>query len=100
MKFRTTLSILSLVQLMLIAAFLRCAWQADHAMDKTGIGNLESWQQYNSYAGIAFYLAVTLWVVSIIFTVFGKCFKETPSQIAIGIPPLIMIAGFLLLWFT
>lgn len=84
---------------MLIAAFLRCAWQADQAMDKTGIGNLELWQQYNSYAGIAFYLAVTLWVVSIIFAVFGKCFKETPSQIAIGFPPLIMVVGWLLLWF-
>jgi len=100
MKFKTTLLILSLVQLMLIAAFLRCAWQADQAMDKTGIGNLELCQQYNSYAGIAFYLAVTLWVVSIIFAVFGKCFKETHSQIAIGFPPLIMVVGWLLLWFV
>ena len=50
-------------------------------------------------AGIAFYLAVTLWVASIIFAVFGKCFKETHSQIAIGFPPLIMVVGWLLLWF-
>ena len=68
-------------------------------MDKTGVGNLELWQQYNSYAGIAFYLSAVLWVVSIILAVSAKCFKETHSQIVIVLPPFIMVLGWFLLWF-
>jgi hypothetical protein len=95
MKYKTYLTIISLAQILLIAAFFRCAWLADKAMDKTGIGNLELNQQYNSYAGIAFYIAVVLWVTSIVMAIFGKCFKEKHAQIAIGLPPLFFIATLL-----
>jgi hypothetical protein len=49
--------------------------------------------------GIAFYLALAMWVASIILAVSGKCFKETHSQFAIGLPPLFMMLGWLSLWF-
>jgi hypothetical protein len=91
MKTKTAITIISLVQIALIYIFLYYAWQADQAMDKAGVGNLELWQQYNSYVGIAFYFAVILWVASIILTVSAKCFKETPCQIAIVLPPIIML---------
>jgi hypothetical protein len=68
-------------------------------MDKTGVGNVELWRQYNSYAGIAFYLAAVLWVVSIILVVSAKCFKKTHSQIAVVLPPIITVLGWFLLWF-
>jgi uncharacterized membrane protein YtjA (UPF0391 family) len=99
MKSKTAITIISFVQIVLISVFLYCSWQADQAMDKTGSGNLELWQQYNSYAGIAFYLAVVLWVVSIILAVSAKCFKENRSQIAIVLPPVIMVLGWFILWF-
>jgi hypothetical protein len=99
MNYKTAITIISIVQIALIAIFLHCAWQADQAMDKTGVGNLELWRQYNSYAGIAFYLALAMWVVSIILSVSGKCLKETHSQIAISLPPLFMVLGWFSLWF-
>jgi len=99
MKYKTTITIILLVQIALITAFIYCARQADQAMDKTGFGNLELWRHYNSYTGIALYLALAMWVASIILAVSGKYFKETHSQIAIGLPPLFMVLGWLSLWF-
>jgi hypothetical protein len=92
--------ILFFVEIALIGAFFYCLWQADQAMDKAGIGNLELWRQYSSYAGIAFYLAVSLWVVTIITAVSSKRFTEKSSQIAIGFPPIIMVSGWPQYWFT
>jgi hypothetical protein len=51
MKYKAMMTIFSLAEMALIAAFLWYAWQADKAMDKAGIGNLELCQRYNSYAG-------------------------------------------------
>ena len=99
MKYKTIMNTISLVQIALTIIFLYCAWQADQAMDKAGVGNLELWRQYNSYVGIAFYLTLAMWVGSIVLAVSSKCFKEPHSQIAIGIPPLIMVLGWFLLWF-
>jgi len=93
------LTFISLVQVALIAVFLFCVWQAGKAMDKTGIGDLQLNQQYSSYACIAFYLAVALWVASIAVATFGKCFKDRQAQIAIGMPPLLMVFGWISLWF-
>jgi len=99
MKTKTAITIISLVQIVLISVFLYCAWQADQAMDKAGVGDLELWRQYNSYVGIAFYLAAVLWVVSIILAVSAKCYKETHTQIAIVLPPFIIVLGWFFLWF-
>jgi hypothetical protein len=95
MKYKTYLTIILLAQVATIAAFIWFARQADKAMDKTGIGNLQLNQHYNSYAGIAFYVAVTLWVASIFVAILGKHFKETSSQIVIVLPPLLLVLGWL-----
>jgi len=99
MKYKSIMTTISLAQIALIIVFLYCAWHADQAMDKAGVGNLELWRQYNSFAGIAFYLALSMWVVSIVLAVSGKCFKEPHSQIAIGLPPFLMVLGWFSLWF-
>ena len=93
------LKITLVIQLAAIAGFLWSVWQSDKVMDKDGIGNLELWSQYNNQAGIAFFVAVLFWVVSIIAAVASKCFRTPQAQIAIGIPPLAVISGWLSLWF-
>jgi hypothetical protein len=99
MKIIIMTRIVFFVQIALIGVFFYCSWQADQAMDKAGIGNLELWRQYCSYAGIAFYLAISLWVITIITVVTGKRFTEKSSQVAIGFPPVIMVSGWFLYWF-
>lgn len=97
MKIKNSLTILTSAQLALIAAFIWYVRQADKAMDKAGLGNLELSQQYNSYAGKAISIAVALWMVTILLAVFSKCFKESYSQIVIALPPLVLIVSWLLL---
>jgi len=99
MKIIIMTRIIFFVQIALIGTFFYCSWQADQAMDKAGIGNFALWRQYSSYAGFAFYLAVCLWVITIITVVSSKRFTEKSSQIAIGFPPIIMVSGWLLYWF-
>ena len=87
------------IQIVAIAGFLWSVWQSNQVMGKDGIGNLELWSQYNNQAGIAIFVAVLFWVVSIIAAVTSKCFRTPQAQITIGIPPLAAIFGWLSLWF-
>lgn len=98
MKNIKILQAISLAQMILVALFLWYVWQSDKAMDKAGIGNLQLSQQYNSNAGIAISIAVTLWVGSILVAILSKSFKEKSSQIAIALPPLLLVLGWLSLW--
>jgi uncharacterized membrane protein len=98
MKFKSIMTIALLAEIALVAAFIWCVWKADKSMDKTGTGNLELSQQYNSYAGAAISTFVALWVATILVALFGKHFKDKSSQIAIGLPPLLLALGLLSLW--
>lgn len=97
MNIKTSLTILTTTQLALIAASIWCVRQADKAMDKAGIGNLELNQQYNSYAGKAISIAVVLWIAAALLAVFCKSIKESYFQIVIAVPPLVLIVSWLLL---
>lgn len=99
MKYKAMIIITSLTEIVLIAAFNWCVWQADKAMDKTGIGNLELSQHYNLYAGYSISIFVALWLASIIVALFAKRFKEKLSQVAIGLPPLLLALSWLSLMF-
>jgi len=57
---RTTIPVSSLLVLS-VCAFLYYVPLADAAMDKSGIGNLASWQSYQARAGVAFWLAAVVW---------------------------------------
>ena len=67
-------------------------------MAKDGIGNLEKWQYYNSYSGKAIYAALGLWLVTIIISIKTKSFSKVNNQIAIGLPPILVLLGWGLLW--
>lgn len=86
------------VQLLLVAGFLGLAWQADQAMDKSGIGDVEAWDRFNTFAGIAFYGAAFVWLATIILSLCGRVFGTTKAQLAVGLPPLALLLGWLLSW--
>lgn len=99
MKMKRILYSTLLVQVISIVLFLWFAWSADQAMGKDGIGNIELWSKFNNQAGIAFYVAVAFWLASIIIVIISKNFRSSQAQMAIGIPPVVGFAGWILLWF-
>lgn len=86
------------LQILLILAFLVFGWQADQAMDKSGLGNVETWRRFNSLAGIAFYGAALLWLATITLALFGRVFSTFKAQVAVGLPPLALVIGWCLSW--
>jgi len=92
------LSISLLLQLLLIACFIGLAWKADQEMDKSGIGDVDAWHSLNTFAGMAVYGAVFVWLVSVVLLVTGKVFRSTQAQFTIGLPPLVLILGWSLSW--
>lgn len=92
------LSISLLVQLLLVLGFLGLAWHADQLMDKSGVGDLETWNRFNLFAGIAFYGVAFVWLATIILSLAGRTFGSPKAQLAIGLPPLALVLGWLLSW--
>jgi len=92
------LSISLLVQLLLVAGFLGLAWQADQVMDKSGVGDVEAWNRFNAFAGIAFYGVAFVWLATIILSLAGRAFGTPKAQLAVGLPPLALVLGRLLSW--
>ncbi|RGP55142.1 MULTISPECIES: hypothetical protein [Gammaproteobacteria] len=92
------LNISLLVQLLLVAGFLGLAWQADQLMDKSGVGDLEAWNRFNNFAGIAFYGVALVWLATIILSLAGRAFGTPQAQLAVGMPPLALVLGWLLSW--
>jgi hypothetical protein len=59
-------------QLILITCFLSFLWQADQAMDKTGIGDLAEWIRLNQLANFVFDAAGIVWLFAIVLAVVTK----------------------------
>ena len=87
-----------IVQLLLIVCFLWFGWQADQAMDKTGIGNLGEWNRWNRIAGIAIFGMGIIWLATILLTVATRSIALIKAQIAIGFPPLALVLGWCASW--
>src|SRR5699024_171679 len=92
------LSISLLVQLLVVAGFLGLAWQADQVMEKWGVGEVEGWNRFSAFAGIAFYGVAFVWVATIILSLAGRAFGAPKAQLAVGLPPLALVLGRLLSW--
>jgi hypothetical protein len=95
---KRVLSISLLVQLLLVIGFLGLTWQADQLMAKSGIDDQETWSRFNAFAGIAFYGVVFVWLATIILSLVGRVFGTQQAQLAIGLPPLVLILGWLVSW--
>ncbi len=61
------LDVLVALQVANITLFCIAARQADHALDKSGLGNVRLWEQWNVVSGSAFVSLVALWLVSWLF---------------------------------
>ena len=90
---------LSLVaQAVTIICFVFFCYQADQAMSKDGIGNLELWQQYSVVASLSLYSGILLWVATVLFAAFHRAFNSKHAQLSVGAPPLLLIAGWVSLY--
>ena len=86
-------------QIIFICISLWFTMQADKALPKDGIGDIEQWQKYNSIANNAIIIALILWVIKIVCIFWGKQHKLAYSKKLIVLPFLVFFIGWLLLWF-
>ncbi len=94
------LLVISLIlQVALVALFLLYVHQADLAMGKDGIGDVERFNTFNKYAGFSFYSAVAFWVFAFVSSLMTKQFKSKEAQLAIAASPIAVIVGWVSLWF-
>ena len=89
-----------LLQIGLIFGFLYFTHQADLAMGKDGIGDVATWNTLNKYAGISFYSLVGIWLVTLLASLVKQEIKSIEGQLTVGLPPIILIVGWVLLWFV
>ena len=86
------------VQLVLVSCFLWFGWQADQAMDKAGIGDLDEWNRLNGWAGMAFFGTGIIWLATILLAAGVRAVGSVPAQLAIGVPPLGLVVGWWASW--
>ncbi len=86
------------LQLLLVASFFWFVYQADLAMDKSGIGNIKEFKSFNKFAGVSLYAATATWFFTLIFTLFRRAHNKPQAQLSIGLPPLLLIIGWTLMW--
>jgi len=92
------LIILLVLQIASVALFLHYVHQADLAMGKDGIGDVEKFTVLNKYAGFSFYASMALWVFAFAASLIKKQFKSKEAQLAIVVAPVAIIVGWVL-WF-
>lgn len=80
-----------LIQVLLIGSFLVFNWQAEQAMDKSGIGNVEEWSHLNHLAGISINCLAICWISTFILILSGRCIQSKQAKLTIALPPLILI---------
>jgi hypothetical protein len=87
--------ILLAAQVVCLGGFILAIYKADNAMDKSGIGNLQSWQHWNSIASGMFWCGLATWTICILIGVMSKQLNSLTAQLAIGVPPLIFLVSYI-----
>lgn len=93
MNIKHILIVFLLAQLLAVALFLDFGYSADQAMDKTGTGDLQAWLRFNTFASIAFYSVIFLWLSALSLAWIKRAFLTPMAQLAIALPPFVLIAG-------
>ena len=91
--------LLAACQIFIIANGLYLIRMADSAMDKTGVGDLNLWNEYNSEAGVFISISVILWAITLVVVITSKHYMFLPGQVAALIPPSLFFIGWASLWF-
>ena len=84
------------IQLLLVLLFCYLGFQADLAMDKTGIGDYNQFNKYNMLAGLAFYTLSGSWLLTLSLIVAKNIYQQTLSKMCISFPPIALVIG----WFS
>lgn len=95
--------VLSAAELLFAAVSLVAAWQADRAMDKSAIGDLERFAFWNSIVGLSVMLFFLFWVAAVLLAVFARQRGEFASASRywkdlvpdVLLPPVVLAAGWL-----
>lgn len=95
--------VLSAAELLFAAVSLVAARQADRAMDKSGIGDLERFAFWNSVVGLSVMLFFLFWVAAVLLAVFAWQRGEFASASRywknlvpdVFLPPVVLAAGWL-----
>ncbi|WP_409525711.1 hypothetical protein [Nitrincola sp. MINF-07-Sa-05] len=69
------------LQLLLAIAFLGFGWQADQAMDKSGMGDAFEWHRLSVLSGAAFYGLTGVWLATIAFSVVSAKFRSSLNTV-------------------
>jgi hypothetical protein len=96
---KRTLIIFLMLQVTAVVCFLYFAHQADVVLGKDGIGDIQESNTFNKYAGFAFYSECILWLLAVAGSLINKQFKSMEGQLAVGVPPLVIVIGWVSLWF-
>ncbi len=93
------LSALSAFQILTVGYGLYLIRAADRAMDKSGVGDLDLWSEYNSEAGVSITLATITWGLCIILAFLTKQNSSAVGKFSVSVGPFMFIVGWSLLWF-
>ncbi|MFK2878676.1 hypothetical protein [Rhodanobacter hydrolyticus] len=87
-------SLLLACPLALFLYFVRCT---DAAMDKSGLGDVATWQVYQIKAGVAFWIALCTWMLLLAVAAFKRSFRSAAITACVIVPVVGVIAWLTLL---
>ncbi|MBU5613155.1 hypothetical protein [Geomonas azotofigens] len=95
--------LLSGAELLCAAVSLAAAWQAEAAMNKSGLGDLERFAFWNSIVGLTLMLFFLLWVAALLLALFTRQRQQYASTGRYWLdlvpdvlcPPVLLGAGWL-----
>lgn len=68
-------------------------------MDKSGIGEIDLWREYNSEAGVAISIVAAMWVVTTLCILINKNHQQFMGKTLISAAPLSFFIGWTALWY-
>jgi len=103
---KNALRVIAGAEMVVITVFFMPVIQADQAMEKTGVGDLALWSQWNGMAGKAFLALVVLWLAALLAVGFQAVQAKSLAQfrvsglsaLAVGAPPLFLVVGYVVIF--
>ena len=90
---------LSVLQIFIIGYGIYLLRMAENAMDKTGIGDVNLWSEYNSEAGVLLSISTVIWVFALVTVFISKQYILSSGKVAVLMPPSLFFIGWVSLWY-
>ena len=94
------INILLVLQLLSTSYGLYLLSMADLALNKSGIGNVDLWQEYNSEAGVLISFTAILWIITLLIVFISKRHKSIQSKIAFCMSPVVFFISWVIFWYV